>query len=603
MTRLAKLLPSTAVVGFFLIVLGAKLLLIRTYGSDVPYMDQWDAQARLLYIPRAESRLEAQYFWWPHNEHRVLLTRLLNYALATGNRQWDPLLEMTVNAALHAAFAALLFAFARRLARGAGFIGAGAVLVAVFVLPFGWENTLLGFQSQFYFLLLAALGGLWLTLTSPPLRLQWWGGVIVFVAGLGAMSSAFIAPAAALAVHLLRRAGVERSWSWRDTISAAVLALVAFAGTRMINPVPWHANLRAATWLEWAHAFVNNLAWPANAWLIAALVMQFPIAALLFRQLRCRDLPGLDAVLVGLALWTWLQMAVLAYARGHDIGVNAPRYFDLYAVGVAVNAIALARIVHERRSVLVLAIAAAWVFTIAAGLFAQTRFAYEKGLDLFPRLRAGERAIVRNFVATGDPAVIRNAPGEEWPHPVLETMTSVLSHPGIRALLPVSVRPPSALTAAAQTENFRREAPWNLPGKPEAPVWHAAAGPARFVSEPLPATTLPVLRLTFAASAGLPPEAIRLESIEGRTTSLQIRGFAGDRWQTAHLPLPAGREIRLIAELPAGDHQLAFADPVEMGRGSWLAYSVRKLAEAMIATGAVLLMAALAMLGWREREV
>jgi len=58
--------------------------------------------------------------------------------------------------------------------------------------------------------------------------------------------------------------------------------------------------------------------------------------------------------------------------------------------------------------------------------------------------------------------------------------------------------------------------------------------------------------------------------------------------------------VRLVAELPAGHHWLTFADPSEMGRGSWYAYNLRKWAGGIFWGCAGLLALALATLVWRE---
>ena len=44
----------------------------------------------------------------PHNEHRILFTRLLDLGVIWLNGGWSPLLQMTVNAFLHAGFACAL---------------------------------------------------------------------------------------------------------------------------------------------------------------------------------------------------------------------------------------------------------------------------------------------------------------------------------------------------------------------------------------------------------------------------------------------------------------------------------------------------------------
>jgi hypothetical protein len=681
--RWLVLLAILAVAG---VAWGAKLMLIRAYGSDVPYMDQWDAQAGLLYIPAAEHHLTPQLFWWPHNEHRVLLTRLTNYGLTIANRQWDPLLEMSVNAALHAALAAALLALARRQTRGGAFVGVALVVAALFALPFAWENTLAGFQSQFYFLAWTALGFLWLALPAAPLGARWWAGVAVGLVGLGSMSSGFLCAAAALGVVALRAVWCERRWTWRDSIAALVYLAICVVGAQLVNPVPGHAYLKVTSFGQWLQVFCHVLAWPANQWLGAVVIVQLPLVAFLIGRLRARRLDGPDAVLLGLALWIWGQVAAVAYSRGNGGMGDSPRYYDLYAIGIVLNAIALTRgwrgrgtnadspsrpdqthgrdaratllggpasqerPAHVRENLntpgrwhqLWPVVAVVWVAALAYGLREQTAQAYRDYLTPFPSVKNTERRRLADFIRTGDVNALHQRP-EELPHNSADSLAHFLSHPGVRRLLSVGLRSPLALQAVvADTHGFAATPPDDLPGRPDAAtVWRAARGPARFVSEPLPADCLPVLRLTFAgdpeltpalaphpsdmgetpmprlsagaggtgvppvglggaARANLAPGILWLESADGHRTSLQVQRLAGDRWQTAHLPLPTGGAVRLVAELPAGDHWLAFADPAEMGRGSWYAYNLRKGAGGIFWGSIGLLALALAALGRRE---
>ena len=85
----------------FLIVFSAKLQLIRDNPATAPFWDQWDGEARVLFVPYSESNLGWRTMFDLHNEHRVLFTRLLALGLLEANGQWDPRLETVVNAAIH----------------------------------------------------------------------------------------------------------------------------------------------------------------------------------------------------------------------------------------------------------------------------------------------------------------------------------------------------------------------------------------------------------------------------------------------------------------------------------------------------------------------
>lgn len=586
------------------LVYGSRLWLVRTYGSDVPYMDQWDAQGQVLYAARDEGRLSVSDFWLPHNEHRLVLTKVLAYTLTYGNGQWDPLLEMTVNAGFFAGLAGLLGLLAWRQLRGfearakvwawAWTVG---VVGALFCLPFAWENTLQGFQSQFILAELAAVGGLWLAAPALPLSARWWAGVGFGVLGLGIMSSGFLTLAALLVVLVARQAWCERRWSWPTALAAGLLLLFCLLGMQLVRHVPGHDGLRAASVGEGLRALLCSLAWPANRWLGWAVLLQAPSLLVLSRAIWRRRLESTDAVILGVVGWCWLQLVALAYARGHDLMVTSPRYLDLDALLVAVNALALARLWLERWSGWSAAGVVCWSVVLGWGLHTQTVAAYTNYLDGFAAKRTVERQHLRAFIRSGDWPRLAQAPVPELPYPSAEVLRQSLSHPGIRALLPVGLRPALSLVPTGDSFGFGQMAPAAVAGCPDGWVWQARTGPARFISEPLPAERLPVLRLVFMGPRDLDPSAIRLEAADGTRVPLAVRRFAEDRWQTAQLAMPVGHgPVRLVVETPAGRYPLAFADPVEMGLWSWYAHHVRKSAQAILWGSAGLLALAFWML-------
>lgn len=580
------------------VVLGARLWLVRSYGSDVPYMDQWDAQARLLYIPHAEGRLTAVAFWEPHNEHRIVLTKLLGCGLTYGNRQWDPLLEMSVNSVFYAVLAGLLSVLAlRQLSQGEPrarilvWTWSLAVIALAFSLPFAWENTLQGFQSQFVLAVLSGVGGIWLAAPAAPWSARWLAGVGVGLSGLAVMSSGFLALAALVPVLALRQWWCARRWSWRDASALGLLLLLCVVGMAFVRHVSGHDVLRASSVGEWLRAWLNCLSWPANRWLGWVLLVQSPTLFVLYRALRRRELAAVDAVMFGLVAWSWLQLAALAYGRGHEMLVASSRYMDLFALLLVVNAIALARLWlgFSRHGMGVVWIVF-WSGVVGWGLQQQTNVAYANVLDGFTRQRSVERQHIRAFIRLGDWPRLQQTPQEQLPHPSADVLKHCLSHPGVRPLLPAGLRTAIALVPAPESCGFLSTFADAATGSPDEAFWRSTGGPARFVSEPLPPHTLPVLRIAFLGGKTLSPSVLRLEAADGTYVPLGIERFAGDRWQTAHLSVPQNHgPIRLVVNLPAGAPAFAFADPVELGRWSWYAHHVRKHAPLIVWTSIGLL--------------
>jgi len=102
------------VLSIFLAGLGARLWLIRQFGTPLPFWDQWD-EVWVVYLPYFHGKLSLAALFSSHNEHRILLTRLYDLALLLLNRQWDNQVQMTANAFLYSAamagFAGLLARF------------------------------------------------------------------------------------------------------------------------------------------------------------------------------------------------------------------------------------------------------------------------------------------------------------------------------------------------------------------------------------------------------------------------------------------------------------------------------------------------------------
>src|SRR5580700_8459600 len=106
----------------FLAALGGQLWTVWLYGSPIPIWDQWD-EAYDVFKPWLEGHLTWGILVAPDNNHRILLTRLLDLGLIQLNGRWDPLLQMTVNAFIHAAFVcALAFCLWKFLGRKNGWL-------------------------------------------------------------------------------------------------------------------------------------------------------------------------------------------------------------------------------------------------------------------------------------------------------------------------------------------------------------------------------------------------------------------------------------------------------------------------------------------------
>lgn len=156
---------------------------IARYGLDVPHMDQWE----LVPVLRAsiEGRLTLAELAAPHNEHRLLVPRLVMLGLARLTA-WDIRTELWLGLALAVGAWALAVRLAWRTVgpahpRLAAWLAVPAALLAF--APTQWHNWLWGWQLQIFLNVLGAL------LVAGCLSRPWpgWPGL---AAGIGGASLA-----------------------------------------------------------------------------------------------------------------------------------------------------------------------------------------------------------------------------------------------------------------------------------------------------------------------------------------------------------------------------------------------------------------------------
>ena len=318
----------------FLIVLGAKLWVVQLYGSPLPLWDQW-FEADVFFKPWVEGHLTGAVLFAPNNEHRIFFTHLLDMGVISLNGRWEPMLQMTVNAFIHAAFVcALAFCLWDFLGRKNGWLIC-ALLAPFFALPYGAENTIWAINSQQYFMSLFALATLVGLGFNPPGSRRWWLGLAAAVMGLFTMASGLLAPMAVGGLLVLR-AIKSRRIEKQNLITLAICLVVVGLGAAAKVTMPEDAPLKAHTLMEFISAFARNLAWPFVSTPAMALLIPLPLAGLLAWYFRSNfQLSHTAEFLFALALWSALQSAAIAYGRAnYGEGVPASRYMDVLNIFV-----------------------------------------------------------------------------------------------------------------------------------------------------------------------------------------------------------------------------------------------------------------------------
>ncbi|MBL9189264.1 MAG: hypothetical protein JNK23_17410 [Opitutaceae bacterium] len=619
-----RALSVALAVCLFALIVGAKWATFDRYGSPIPDWDQWDAEGGNLLIPWHEGSGFLEKLFAPHNEHRVVLTKLQNLALTLAAGQWDSRLEAAVNALLHAALAVALWLGARRWVAGRWHAALFVLAFALFGLPVAWQNILGGFHSQQYWLLGLSTVAIAVLPFARPWSARWWIGAIAALLALGSMGSGLLAAFVVIVVCVWRAAWRETTWrELRPTLAWCAVLLAIGLLTRV--EVPWHAEMKAKTASDFFLSILRSMAWPLRDRDWSGLLLWLPWGLAAWRLVRDpASRPG--QIIVALGGWVLVQLAATAYARGAGADYPASRYMDTLSFGAMINATALAWLLSaagapRAQRWLGGLTAAAWIVLLTLGLRGLLRDNFGHDLPDARKYYDEAEANLRHFLATGDRG---HFTGKGVPYPNVDSLVDYLSNPALRPLFPVPIRPPLALAAAEGPVIFvendaRAAAPENPPklGLPPslsplaaARTWGSfAATPTTgtWRSAPLDPPKAGWLKFETAGDLGREGAAVSLSLRDARTGALlaEVRPgkIPGESWRAAYVRAP-DRPFVVEAHDDSAGHWLAFSGPVEMGAPAYWARQANKhgLVIAQIAAGgAAVLFGAMFLASRRQR--
>ncbi|MGC4035401.1 MAG: hypothetical protein QM764_05520 [Chitinophagaceae bacterium] len=447
--RIRFLAPDTVLVNkivlyfaFATFLLGLKFWLIYNYGNPTPFWDQWDGEAANLYKPYVSGTLRWSDMIAPHNEHRIFTTRVLSLLLLKINGIWNPEFQMVVNAALHIFLIIICISFLTKTI-GVRYLRALLVFsVVLFGIPYAWEKTLAGFQSQFYFVVFFSILSLWFISTKEPLSIGWWCGAVCSVFAFFSLSSGvFTFGAATFISFIIFITNVRRTP--RQLNAIIILGICFLISLKFTPSVPGHAVFKASTFSQFYVALTGVLGWPVSAGFFATLITIFP--SFIFMVMVLRKPPQANDskwFLVALILWSFGQALSLAYGRAAIY--LASRYLDLSAINLLVNFSVLILIIQKwqiNHPIRGAAIVAGWALIILVSLC-------RKGLKILPddleakrRTSKIQESNTHNYLSTGDTSFIKSKPQLDIPYPNSDRFSMILSWPEIRQILPPSISP------------------------------------------------------------------------------------------------------------------------------------------------------------------
>ena len=579
--------------GIFLILFALKLFLIGKYGNATPFWDQWDAEAAGLYLPWTTGDLTLSALFAHHNEHRIFMTRLLALIeFELNGNIWDPLFQMIVNAVIDL-LSILIFVFVT--ARELHWIAFrplalfAALLVAV---PFGWENTLCGFQSGFYFVILFSLLSIAILLSMHPLSLYWWAGSLLLVVSSCSLASGFLAALAIAGVYIMRML-FEKKTSKREVSAILLMISYTIVWFTDIPNLEHHKLLKSHGPIEFFTAFGKCLAFPFYDQPLLALAAYSPailwFALCLARPVLRKNQPWQT---IGILLWVVLNAAATAYGRGTEGTGPASRYMDIYMIGLLGNFVLLLHLAIRCRTSWTRIFAIGW---IALMFFGVSLHFEDQVLEL--RLRADatflQETNTKHFLTDFDRGKITSLPYFHLPYPSAERLADLLEEPQIRAFLPGNLRSPLEPYASEgvdfvadgyyPTTPKRSEASWGSYGAQgnaqRGRITLNFRNPSRGGWLKIPVAGYPVSKYM----------RLYVESIDVKYLANLIP-FQNPResWRNVYIKAPDG-PFRIVAEDNNSQFWFAFSVPVETGLATLMTKSIIKIWLYLFSAGLFLL--------------
>ncbi len=544
---------AALIAGLVLTIVCAKFYIIYSFASPMPLHDQWSSEGEAIYRPILNGSWDWRSLFAPSNEHRITPTRILATVLffATGE-QWDPTLQLVVNAFLHAAALACLWLLLSRRSPASSQFALLVAVLLVGILPFAHENTLWGFQNQFYFLVLFSFLAGWGLLTSNYKQPRWWLGFASGWLALVSMGSGGLTGSAILAVSTLD--ALKRRKITLNGLATLATGGILLAATFLFRTeVSRHDALAAHTWDVFATAFWQLLSWPLDRFPPAGLLFWLPLLLMLWAILKRHEpLSAQQRLVLFVGTMIAVQLAALALKRGAvitDHGISS-RYLDLVCIGLIANLAAIPY-THRQSPTAMRVVWAVWFGFSLTGLLRNALDAATWSLPTHERLGRMHTASLSTFLATNNPEALNLA--QQWDRSV-----NVLTRwSGMERALPPELEPGPSGFAFATSSGFDRV---GFDPTFSAQAWRSQR-PIRMAESTLFVVTRGGLLLRYVTSDTPGDIQLSLVNVSGTSSAeffLETTSGPLDAWSSEIVRVEPGTYILRVEDTRAeGSLQLA----------------------------------------------
>jgi hypothetical protein len=427
------------------LLLFAFMIIPRWYYVDhfavaLPFMDQWDAEWDGLLQPWIHGNLHFTDLFKAHNEHRIFPTRLLTLLSYELSGVWNNRTEAMFNVPLGVATPLLLIWLLFRMGelRGTRWMVA-AVIIAGAILPFSWENMLIGFQSQFYFLNLFTLAGLALVVCLPANTWTMSAVLALCIVSVVTMASGLLTPAAVAVVYCLQAYWIKK-WTSSTFLMIGLLLILALSGYLTMPYVAGHQVLRAKNLTELFTTIIRVFGWPLTDRKLYIGILWLPALIIVPTMVKRRLINRCDLLMTGCFVWTGMQVLALSYGRGSALYTVSSRYTDVLLLGLAANAWFVLRATeafHSNDRIKTGLKIIAVIFFSAIFISYKRRYADDISIMKSEKeTRLIQTKNVYGYLKTRDKALLQQPP-MHIPYPNAKRMQDLLDNPRLPPVLPV----------------------------------------------------------------------------------------------------------------------------------------------------------------------
>ena len=421
--------PYLLIAAFTIIVIGVRLYLISTHGSQAPYWDDWIIGLKLNNYLNDGFSIN-NVFFSTNNQHRWVFTKLLNIGLFNLNHdQWDPLVPMVFNSFVWAATGALLIFIAYRNSQS---INAGTFTFFVFVLwiyPLSIFNVLSTIQSLNYFMICFVLVGCWL-LTYRAKSIKWaFGLLFIAMSGLsyaGGILAPIVISIISAALALLTKKNKQQHIN--TAIGTGAVSLLSVH--HILSNISSNASSASTSIISFFTSLAKTLSWPLSEHTWPFLIFILPLLLFSIAVLRKKNQDSqLSRFTLFIGGFSIAIAVAIASSRGQEGLAPANRYYEFMSIYLIANLLALLQLtnlyLHSYKTKFLASLKIVWLLCIFASIDHQL-FGLKFLLNEHDSLVPVQESVISEFNHTRNMDVFLNKKFREVPFPHHEQLSKMI---------------------------------------------------------------------------------------------------------------------------------------------------------------------------------